>query len=358
MLFESYSLGSLTLSNRVVMAPMTRSRAAVDHTPTPIMADYYAQRASAGLLITEGTAPSPNGVGYARIPGIWSVEQAEAWKPVTEAVHQSGGVIAVQLMHTGRVSHPANMPTDARVLAPSAVPLTGEMYTDAKGNQTYPTATPMADEDIASTIEEYAQSCRLAMDAGFDLVELHGANGYLIDQFLSVPTNTRTDGWGGSAEGRGRFAVEVSRACAAAIGPERVGIRLSPFGVFNGIKPWASVEEDFVWVAQALGELGLAYIHLVDHSAMGAPEVPASTKSRLQAAFGGPIILSGGYFRNSAEADLAAGKGDLVAFGRPFIANPDLVERMEAGSVLNAPDQTTFYTPGEKGYTDYPSMGE
>lgn len=338
------------------MAPMTRCRATADHLPTEMMAQYYAQRASAGLLITEGTAPSANGAGYARIPGLWRDDQVAAWRVVTDAVHAAGGRIALQLMHTGRVSHPANMPPNAEVLAPSEVALDGEMYTDASGNSAYPIPRAMTGEDVEATIGGYARSARLACDAGFDLIELHGANGYLIDQFISVGVNEREDRWGGGIEGRGAFALEVARRCALEIGPDRVGIRLSPFGVFNGIRPWTTVEEDFVWLAEQLGALDLAYLHLVDHSAMGAPKVPATVKTRMRAAFGGTTILCGGYYRFGAEADVEAGRADLIAFGRPYIANPDLVERMQSGSQLNTPDPSTFYTPGEAGYLDYPSL--
>lgn len=356
MLFEPLSLGRIRLPNRIVMAPMTRCRASADHCATEMMASYYAQRASAGLIITEGTAPAPDGAGYARIPGLWADHQVAGWEAVTRAVRHAGGRIAVQLMHTGRVSHPANMPPGAEVLAPSAVPLDGEMYTDGSGNRPYPTPRAMDEGDIERAIEQYAASARLAIRAGFDLVEIHGANGYLVDQFLSVGVNQREDRWGGTIDGRGRFAVEVARRCADAIGADRVGIRLSPFGVFNGIRPWDTVEEDFVALAARLGELDLAYLHFVDHSAMGAPEVPSSVKARMREVFGGPAILCGGYYRMSAESALEAGAAELIAFGRPYIANPDLVERLRSGSQLNAPDSATFYTPGEAGYLDYSTL--
>ena len=356
-LFTPHTLGVLSLPNRIVMAPMTRSRATRDHTPTPIMAEHYAARADAGLLITEGTAPDANGCGYPRIPGLWSEAQVAGWKAVTDAVHSAGGRIAVQLMHTGRVGHPLNMPGGAALLAPSAVPLDGEMYTDQQGPQPHPVSRAMTGAEVEAAIESFVTAARNARAAGFDAVEIHGANGYLVDQFLSPNTNLRADQWGGGIEGRGRFALEIARRMADAIGADRVGIRLSPFGVFNGILPWESVDADFIWLARQLGTLGLAYLHLVDHSSMGAPAVPDALKAAMGEAFGGNVVLSGGYDRERADADLAAGKGHLVAFGRPFLANPDLVTRLRIGAALNPPDFGTFYTPGPKGYNDYPTLG-
>lgn len=355
-LFTPYRLGDINLPNRIAMAPMTRSRATADHVPTAIMAEYYASRADGGLLITEGVAPNGDGAGYARIPGLWSPAQVDAWKVVTAAVHAAGGRIAAQLMHTGRAGHPLNLPPGSQVLSASATQLTGEMYTDQEGPRPYPQAQPMTTEQVEQAIGSYVQAARNAIEAGFDAIELHGANGYLIDQFTTPSSNQRDDEWGGDIRGRGRFALEVARRCADAIGASRVGIRLSPHGVFNDIQPWDTIDDDFTYLATQLGELGLAYLHLVDHSAMGAPPVPDEIKATLRDAFGGTIILSGGYDCARADADLAAGKGHLVAFGRPYLANPDLVTRLEQGAALNEPDFGTFYTPGEVGYTDYPTL--
>jgi len=354
MLFDPFSARTLELSNRLVMSPMTRSRATPGHTPTPLMATYYAQRAGAGLIITEGTSPSPNGLGYARIPGLYDAEQAQAWKAVTAAVHARGGRIFVQLMHTGRVSHAANLPVGAEVLGPTAAACPGEMYTDALGMQPHSPPRAMDEADIAQAIGEHARAARLAVDAGFDGVELHGANGYLIEQFLNPLVNTRTDAWGGSIAARNRFALETARATIAAIGADRVGIRLSPYGVFNGTGAFPEVEAQYLALAQGLSEAGALYLHLVDHSAMGAPPVPPAFKLQLRSAFKGVFILSGGFDRDTAEQALRDGRGDLVAFGRPFLANPDLLGRMQRGEALNTPDMSTFYTPGPKGYTDYP----
>lgn len=355
-LFSSFSLRGLQLPNRVVMAPMTRSRADADHVPTDIMATYYAQRAPGGLLITEGIGPAPSGTGYARIPGLYNEAQVAAWRKVTDAVHEAGGRIFAQLMHTGRVGHPLNLPEGAELLAPSAVALDGEMYTDQEGPKPYPTPRAMTETEVEEAVESFVQASRNAIEAGFDGVEIHGANGYLVDQFLAPNTNQRTDRWGGDFEGRARFALEVARRSADAIGADKVGIRLSPYGVFNGIQPWPSTDADYTWLAGELSKLGLAYVHIVDHASMGAPPVSDTVKQGIRQAFDGPLILSGGYDRDRAEADLQAGKGDLVAFGRPFLANPDLVQRLRDGTGLNAPDFDTFYTPGEKGYTDYPTL--
>ncbi|HZW26360.1 MAG TPA: alkene reductase [Gallionella sp.] len=351
-LFTPATLGNLQLKNRVVMAPLTRSRA-TGNVPNELMAKYYGMRADAGLIITEGTSPSPNGLGYARIPGLFSDEQVQGWKLVTDAVHANGGRIFVQLMHTGRVSHPANMAAGTRIVAPSALALAGDMWTDSDGMQPYPVPEEMSEADIAAAIAEYAHAAKLALQAGFDGVELHGANGYLIDQFFNTATNQRTDRWGGSIENRIRFAVEVAKAAVAAIGAERIGMRISPYGAFNGTAADAEMDAMYLRLIEELNKLGLVYIHIVDHSSMGAPEVSPVLKAKIRSTFKGRYILSGGYDVARANADLDANRGDLVAFGRPFISNPDLVQKLRTDAPLTAPDPGTFYTPGEKGYTDY-----
>lgn len=353
-LFAPTQLGQIRLQNRVVMAPMTRSRA-IGNVPNELMATYYRQRSGAGLIITEGTSPSPNGLGYARIPGLFNEAQVAGWKTVTDAVHGAGGKIIVQLMHTGRVSHPLNLPEGARVVGPSAIVTPGEMWTDQSGLQPFPTPEAMSEADIAHTIAEFVNSSKLAIEAGFDGVELHAANGYLLEQFLNVASNQRTDRWGGSVENRIRFAESVAKASAEAIGGERVGIRLSPYGVFNGSTPDAQTDDVYLQLIERLNALGLLYIHIVDHSSMGAPPVSPELKAKLRAAFKGTYILSGGYDGLRASADLETKRGDLVAFGRPYISNPNLVEKLQTGAPLQAPDPSTFYTPGEKGYTDYPA---
>jgi len=352
-LFAPTTLGRLDLKNHLVMAPMTRSRAVEVSTPNALMAEYYGQRASAGLIITEGTSPSPNGVGYPRIPGIWSPGQVAGWRLVTEAVHGRGGRIFVQLMHTGRVGHPLNLPAGAELLAPSAVAAPGEMYTDAKGMQPHPAPRAMTDAEVRRAIEEHVAAARNAIAAGFDGVELHGANGYLLEQFLSPDTNRRTDAWGGSVEKRRVFVLEVARQVAAAIGGERVGIRLSPYGVNAGMVAYPEIDETYRKLVPALATTGVQYVHLVDHSAMGAPPVPAALKLALRQAWPRTFILAGGFDLAGAEKALQEGRADLVAFGRAFLANPDLVARMQRGLPLTAPTFATFYTPGPKGYTDY-----
>ena len=356
MLLDPITIRSLTLSNRTVMSPLTRSRAVDANTPNALMAEYYGQRAGAGLIVTEGTSPSPNGLGYARIPGLFNAAQVAGWKLVTDAVHAKGGKIVIQLMHTGRVTHAANLPAGAEVLSPTAVQLPGEMYTDSQGMQPHTPPRAMAQADIDKVVQEYAQAAQLAIDAGFDGVELHGANGYLIEQFLNANVNTRTDGYGGSPAARNRFALEVARAVAGRIGAGKVGIRLSPYGVFNATGPFPDIDEQYIALVKALSDLGLLYVHQLDHSAMGAPAVPASIKAALREAFKGPFILAGGFDKASAEKALAEGQADLIAFGRSFLANPDLVTRFKKDAALNAPDMSTFYTPGAKGYTDYPTL--
>lgn len=356
-LFSKATLGPLTLQNHLVMAPLTRSRA-IGNVPNDLMADYYAQRASVGLIITEGTSPSPNGLGYARIPGIYSAEQVAGWKKVTDAVHAKGAKIFVQLMHTGRIAHPLNLPAGARLVAPSAVAAQGQMYTDAEGMKDQPVPHAFTEAELAATREEFVTAAKNAVAAGFDGIELHAANGYLLEQFIRPNSNIRTDKYGGSIENRARFVIEVAEATAAAIGKDKVGIRLSPYGVFNDMPLYPEMESDYTYLAGKLNEVGLVYIHLVDHSPQGAPEVPASIKQTFRNKFKRTLILSGGYDAKRAEADLAAGKADLIAVGRPILANPDLVERWKANTSLNEPDASTFYTPGAKGYTDYPALAK
>ena len=355
LLFSQAKLGGLTLQNHLVMSPMTRNRA-TGNIPNALMAEYYAQRGSAGLIITEGTSPSPNGLGYPRIPGIFSPAQVAGWKPVTDAVHAKGAKIFIQFMHCGRIAHPLNLPEGARVLGPSAVAAAGDMYTDAEGMKQNATPQAMTEADIKTAIEEYAQAARNAVSAGFDGVELHSANGYLLEQFIRPNSNQRTDRYGGSIENRARFVLEVADAAINAIGKDRVGIRLSPYGVFNDMPLYDGMDADYTYLAQQLNARGLVYIHLVDHSSQGAPVVPDSIKKMFRDTFKGKLILSGGYDAARAESDLAAGKCDLIAVGKPFLANPDLVERWKTGAAVNAFDMNTFYTPGAEGYTDYPAL--
>jgi N-ethylmaleimide reductase len=353
LLFSALEAGHMKLKNRTVMAPMTRSRA-TGNVPNELMVEYYRQRAGAGLIITEGTSPSPNGLGYARIPGIFNQAQIDGWKKVTDAVHAEGGHMFVQLMHTGRVGHPLNLPEGAELVAPSAIAAPGEMYTDQKGMQPHPAPRELTAADLVQTLEEFVRASKNAVAAGFDGVELHGANGYLLEQFLNPHTNQRSDAYGGSVDNRIRFVVEVATRVAAAIGKEKVGLRLSPYGVNAGMAPYEETDETHLALVSRLAPVGLLYVHVVDHSAMGAPKVPASLKAEMRKGWPGLFIASGGFDRDTAEAVLKDKMADLVAFGRPFLSNPDLVKRMQGALPLDSPDFATFYTPGPKGYTDYP----
>lgn len=349
-LFSPIALGEIELSNRIVMAPMTRDRAGPGDVPGDMMVEYYAQRASAGLIVTEGVQPSPAGKGYWRTPGIYTAEQVAGWRRVTDAVHARGGRIVMQLMHCGRVVVPANRGFDADVLAPSAlrcpVPVPGP-----DGNP-METAEPRAIQvaEIPALLEEYAQAACNAMAAGFDGVELHCASGYLINQFLNPASNHRDDEFGGSAENRIRFPVMVLKALAEAIGAGRVGFRVSPGNPYNGMDP-ADPAETFAPFVRAAGGLGLAFLHVVD---MGLAEL--DTLGLLRENFSGPIIANNNLKPDSARALLEAGRAEAVSFGRAFIANPDLVERIKAGAPMAKPDFSLLYTGEERGYTDYPAL--
>jgi N-ethylmaleimide reductase len=355
-LFQPFRSKALQLRNRIVMAPMTRSRAVEANTPNALMAEYYAQRATAGLIITEGTSPSSNGLGYPRIPGLFNEAHVAGWKLATDAVHARGGKIAVQLMHTGRVAHLANLPAGAEVLAPSAITAPGDMYTDSLGQQPLSPPRAMSQADIRVAIDEFARSARLAVAARFDGVELHGASGYLLEQFFNANINQRSDGYGGDPDRRNRFIVEVARAVADSIGADKLGIRFSPHAGMAGAAAFPGVDEQLVNLVKDLSALGLAYVHVVDYSGLGMPPVPPKLMSALRKTFGGTFICAGGFDRSRAVHELVTGRADLIAFGRPFLANPDLVERLRTNADLNAPDVSTFYTAGAKGYTDYPRL--
>ncbi len=357
-LFLPAKLGQLTLKNRIVMAPMTRCRA-IGNVPNELMAEYYGQRAGAGLIITEGTAPSPNGLGYARIPGCFSMVQVEGWKKTTSAVHKAGGKIFLQLMHTGRISHSLNLQEGAQIIAPSAVRASGQMWTDSAELQDFPIPKHMDDDDLLLTLTEYVAAAKHAIDAGFDGVELHAANGYLLEQFLSPVSNIRTDKYGGSIENRCRFVLEVVKEVSEVIGKEKTGVRLSPYGVASDMPHYPEIDETYTYLAEELNKLGIVYLHIVDHSAMGAPEVPSEIKIIIRSRFKNTIILSGGYNRESAEAEIENSQADLIAFGRPFINNPDLVKRMKNHWPMSHElNMQQFYTADEKGYTDYPAYKE
>jgi N-ethylmaleimide reductase len=353
-LFSAAKLGSTTLLNHIVMAPMTRCRA-LGNVPNQLMAKYYEQRSQAGLVITEGTSPSLNGLGYARIPGIFTVQQIAGWKKITSAVHGNGSKIVLQLMHTGRISHPFNMATGTQILAPSPIKASGQMWTDLMQLQDYPVPKEMTAEDIIQTKNEFVAAAKNAMAAGFDGVELHAANGYLLEEFLSPVTNMRTDHYGGTIENRCRFILELVTAVAEVIGKEKTGIRLSPYGVAGDMPHYPEVDATYDYLSAQLNDLDIAYIHLVDHTAMGAPMVPVAIKKLIRSNFNNSIILCGGYDKEKAEEAIEIGLANLVAFGRPFINNPDLVERMANNwPLLQELHMDQFYSADEKGYTDYP----
>jgi N-ethylmaleimide reductase len=357
-LLRPLTAGALSLPNRVLMAPMTRNRADARRVPTPMMVEYYRQRAGAGLIVTEATTVSPEGYGYVLTPGILTEAQVEGWKPVTEAVHRAGGRIALQLWHVGRASHRLFQPGGALPVAPSAVGFDGTSYTP-EGPK--PIETPRALEagEIRRIVEDYGRGAANARRAGFDAVELHGANGYLIDQFLRDGTNRRTDAYGGSPENRARFLLEVFDAASAAWAADRVGVRLSPSGTFNGMFD-SDPEATFGTAVDALSKRRPAYLHVVEPDASDARHAPPGWKpvpsSFFRKRFEGPLIGAGGYTGEAARAAVASGAVDAVAFARAFLANPDLVERLRRGAALNTPDPGSFYGGTERGYTDYPAL--
>lgn len=350
--FEPVEVKGLQLQNRLVMAPMTRSRA-TGHVPNEMMAAYYSQRATAGLIITEGVSPSPNGLGYARIPGIFNEEQITGWKKVTDAVHGKGGKIFAQLMHTGRVSHPANMPEGAKIISSSSIPVEGEIWTDTLGMQAYAQPKAMTAEEIADAVREHAQAAKNAIAAGFDGIEFHGANGYLLEQFINPHVNTRNDEYGGSINNRLRFVLEVVDAAIKTIGKDKVGIRLSPFNTFNSMPAYQETVETYGTLITELHNRGILYLHVIESSARKSEE-GEQLLSKIRTMFGGLLIVNGGYSRESIEATIDAGRADLVALGVPFISNPDLVHRLKHNLPLNSPLPEAFYSPDDKGYTDYP----
>ena len=357
-LFDSYKMGSFFLKNRVVLPPMTRSRARNgEHVPNAaLMAPYYAQRAGAGLLISEGMQVTPMGQGYAWTPGIYNSRQVEEWKKITQAVHQADGVFFAQLWHVGRVSHPDNLggkqPLGASAIAPKGV----QVFVEKEGKAEFKdvgTPKEMSKDDIQEAIAAFGKAARNAIDAGFDGVELHGANGYLINQFLESGSNSRTDSYGGSLENRLRFLVEVVEALVSAVGAERVGVRLAPLTTLNGCED-AHPEETYTAAVRRLDAFSLAYVHIAEVDWDNAPEMPLSFKQALREAFSGTLIYAGKYDKERAMAALDEGWADLIGFGRPFIANPDLVERLKGDIPLALHDRDTLFGGDAKGLTDYP----
>ncbi|MDZ4362790.1 alkene reductase [Brevundimonas sp.] len=359
-LFTPIDLGALALKNRIVMAPLTRSRAVEGEVPNPLAVEYYSQRASTGLIISEATQISRQGQGYPNTPGIFTDAQVEGWKPITEAVHAKGGLIVAQLWHVGRVSVSAYQPDGGPGVAPSHIAAKGQAMKPDFSMTPFETPRALTIDEIQGVVADYVHAAEMAKKAGFDGVEVHAANGYLIDQFLKDGSNQRDDRYGGSVENRARFLLEVVTAVVAVWGADRVGIRLSPSNGAND-----TMDSDpapiFLHVAAALKPFGLAYLHLIE----GEPGTPMSIKgdapqlaAQMRDAFDGPLMLNGGLTRELAEKAMTEGRADLVSIGVPVLANPDLVERWRIGADLNAPDKDTFYGGGAKGYTDYPVMAE
>jgi len=348
-LFTPAKVGRYTLANRLIMAPMTRSRADVaTGVPSDLMPVYYAQRAGAGLIISEGIYPSAMGKGYWGTPGLHTDAQIAGWKKVTAAVHAKGGRIFAQIMHTGRISDPSFLPGNATPVAPSAIRPKGQSFT-AEGMKPHVTPRALDTVEIAGIIAEFGNAAARAIEGGFDGVELHAASGYLPMQFLSSGTNLRTDRYGGSAANRTRFTVEALAAMSMAAGADRVGIKISPEMAFNDISD-ANSQETYTTLVDAIGNMGLAYLHV------GLFGTPIDYHGMLKPLFRGPYLAGGGLDQAKAEALVAAGGADAAVFGALFLANPDLPERFRRGAALNAPDQSTFYTPGPKGYIDYPAL--
>tara|TARA_R110001592_G_scaffold363372_1_gene686085 strand:- start:204714 stop:205808 length:1095 start_codon:yes stop_codon:yes gene_type:complete len=350
-IFSAVSLGGLTLANRIVMAPMTRSRADSDAVPTEMMVDYYAQRASAGLIISEGIAPSANGLGYCRTPGLFNEAQVDAWSRVTAAVHAAGGKIVAQLMHVGRVANQLNKPAGSETVAPSAVQAKGEMYTDQAGMMPFDSPRELRVDEIGEVLEEYRKATINAFSAGFDGVELHCASGYLPAQFLSTGTNQRRDAYGGSVQNRCRFALEALAAITSVRGAERVGMRICPDNPFNDLSDENPLDT-FEHLLEASGRLNLAYLHVI--------RLPAGRVDNIALArrfFGGRLIVNDSYAFEEASRVIANQEAAAVSFGRPYIANPDLVERFQCGGELAKFDPRSLYAGDATGYSDYPLLG-
>lgn len=353
-LFDPIALGALKAPNRAIMAPLTRARATRDHVPTPIMAEYYAQRASAGLIIGEATGISRQAVGWPYAPGLWSAEQVKAWKPITKAVHDKGGLIIAQLWHMGRMAHSAV--TGRQPVSSSATAMPGEAHT-YDGKKPFEIARPLGLDEIPGVIADYVNAANNAMEAGFDGVQIHAANGQLMDQFLRDNSNMRTDEYGGSVANRVRLLVQVTQAVADAVGADRTAVRLSPNGESYGVDD-SNPAPLFTAAAAMLDAIGIAFLELREpgpDGTFGATDVPRLSPL-IREHFKGPIVLNSDYDIARAKADLDSGLADAVSFGRPFLANPDLVRRLREGAPLNKDEMATYYSQGAEGYTDYPTL--
>lgn len=348
-LFDRLQVGNMELNNRIIMAPMTRSRANDEGVQPPYAAEYYGQRASAGLIITEAANISPMAKGYVRTPGIYTDAQIESWRPITESVHARGGRIFLQIFHTGRIALPDFLPAGEQPLAPSAVRAKGQNYTD-EGMKEFVTPREITREEIAETVRDFARAATNAIAAGFDGVELHSASGYIVQQFLATNANLRTDEYGGSIENRTRFLFAVLDAMSAAVGSERVGVKFSPRIPFNDIEE-TDADVVYPYIIEHLNKRKLAYVHVGDFTGEG-------WHATLRPVYNGVYFAGAGFTKESGEALLAEGHADAIVYGTKLLANPDLPERFKRNASLNEPDQATFYVPGEHGYTDYPTLEE
>lgn len=353
-LFSPVALGSISLSNRIVMAPLTRNRAGEGGVPQPINVTYYEQRASAGLIVTEATPISAMGHGYPALPGIYTDAQVAGWKKVTDAVHAKGGKIVIQLWHVGRISHPSLLPNNALPVAPSAIKPAGQAFT-YQGLVDYVEPRALDAAELPAIVQDYVHATKCAIAAGFDGVEIHAANGYLLDQFLRDGSNHRTDQYGGSIENRARLLLEVTQAVVAVIGADKVGVRLSPVNPFNDMKD-SNPQAVFNYVANALNQFNLAYLHAVEGGIHGGGESDPFDFSAFRKQFKGAYMANLGYDKKRGNEAVASGHADVVAYGVPFIANPDLVERFKQDAPLNEADSNTFYGGTAQGYTDYPAL--
>jgi N-ethylmaleimide reductase len=359
-LFSPLTLGPITLPNRMVMAPLTRSRAAEGDVPSDLAVTYYTQRATAGLIITEATQISAQGKGYPKTPGIFTDTQVAGWRKVTDSVHAAGGHIFLQLWHVGRISHPTTQVGGALPVGPSAIKPAGKIFTDSGEEQEFVTPRALELSEIPGIVQQYVDGARNAKEAGFDGVEVHGANGYLLDQFLRDGSNHRTDEYGGSVENRARLLLEVTEAVIQVWGADRVGVRLSPYSGFNDMHDSDPVTT-FSYVARKLHSLGVTYLHIIEPVAQNHPMATPESLTRpiapiLREAFEGTFMINGGYDKESGTAAIESGTADLICYGVPFIANPDLVKRYQTNAALNTPDPSSFYSGDGKGYTDYPAL--
>ncbi len=348
-LFESLKIGGLELKNRIILAPMTRSRANDEGVQPYFVAKYYSDRASGGLLITEATNVSPMAKGYVRTPGIYTTEQIDSWRPVADAVHAKGGKMFMQIFHTGRIALPDLLPENAQPVSASDVTAKGQNYTDA-GMKDFVQPRALTTDEVKATVQDFASAAKNAVNAGFDGVELHSASGYLVHQFLMKPVNLRTDEYGGSIENRTRFLFEILDAMSAAIGNERVGVKFSPSMPFNDIQE-PDADQVYAYIMEKLSEKGLAYVHVGDHANAGWHE-------KLRPLYKGIYFAGANFDKDRGEEYLAVGKADAIVYGAKFLANPDLVERFKKDAELNTPDTSTYYSPGEAGYNDYPTLAQ